>query len=376
MNPFDLPDADELPLFRDDAPGGRARFGRRDAARRAFEEFYVFVAVAERVEDVRPSDLLRIGRRHGVDLAEHFLAERAALYERYVEALAENVLSPPAEARLAEDRARLQGFAAALHLPAEEVHAAHGRAFGRLALRAVAGLHLDAAERSRLGWAQRALGLDAGVARAAYEALAREQLVLALARLLADGRFSAADAEDLARAQEALGATLPAELQSLAAQTRGTVSLPRSWALGFRLGSGEQLYAVVFGRWQRVLVGRLAAALGHGEEPRLEKQLAQLRRTARMGFPENALHGPVSVGRVAVTSRRLLLLPLGARRRVWPLAELRGVVAFAEGVLFYPAGRRHGVFAALDEQDAACVVNAARTAAARGEHSVRVSGPE
>lgn len=363
MNPFDLPDADELFEVR--------AFGPRHAgaARRAFAEFHALLAAAERVEDVRPADLVRIGHRHGVDLAEHFEAERASLYERYAEALLARVPPVSADVLPPEDRARLEAFAATLHLSAKAVRDAHGRLFGRIALRAVADLRLTEAERGRLYRLKHALGLDVGVARAAYEALAREQLVLRLARHAAAGALSDAAREDLARAQEALGVALPDELVHLATPITGEEPLPHSWAEGVRLHRDEVLYAVAFGQWWPAREDVLPCAVP-------AESLVSLRagHTGSLRFPEAALGRPLDVGRLLVTSERILLVPATRRRRAHALTDLQSALAFTNGVLLRFRSAR-AVFAECDAADLRAVFGALRLLTRRQRLQVRLESP-
>ena len=292
----------------------------RPPRRNAWVELHNLLAAATSPREFGPSDRERIGRRHGVDLAHAFLPERLAFYAAYLRhLLAGGDLT-------GEERAELAHVARTLGLEPAQLVPVHERAFGRVAVEAVADAQLSVEQRLLLYKLQHALGLDPALAGAAYDVLAADRLRALAVDALADGTVTDDEAAELDHAAASLSAPLPPDTAPALADGRARWTLragslpvlPHAYApLSYR--RGEKLHYVARVRYRRIRTVYL--------------------RTHKPGkpLPRVAL-GVVSEGTVAVTSARLAFVSPGGRRHYYPLAEVREVRPFEGGLLVVLGG--------------------------------------
>ena len=314
MGPFDL-------LRPEPAP----RFGK-PPDRNAFVELHNLIAAAETVDDFGPDDLDRISRRHGVDLAHAFLDERAVLYQRLLDdRLANGDLD-------AEDRRVLAHVARTLALTPANLRPAHERAFGNAVSEAVSDDCLDVEERLLLYKLQHLLGLDPRLADGAYDVLAREKLLVTVARVLCDGELSPAEEVEVERVRRGLSLDIPAPVATLLRNARvrwdtrhGELPVVDP---GVRLKTGETAhYTRPDACWRSVDSAQLrAASARHREALRTGK-------TERLQVPPTTLYGRSEAGRVVVTDRRLLLLRGGAAPDEYPHRTIVQTLRFENGTV-------------------------------------------
>ena len=320
MGPLDL-----LP------PEPAPRFGR-PSGWNAYVELHNLIAAAASIREFGPADLDRISRRHGVDLRAAFLPERVGLYERLLsDRLANGDLDEG-------DRAVLAHTAWTLHLSAADLKPAHERAFGKVVSEAVADDRLSVEERLLLYKLQHLLGLDPRLADGAYGVLARERVLLTVARTLCDGELSPDEAAEVDRAARELSVEIPERVVAMLEQaaTRWEArhgEMPRV-SVGLALEPGEVGHFVAHeARWQDVRTDRLAQFV---DADRLEDG-----RTEGLRMPQAALGARTDVGRVAVTNRRLVLVPARGLPEEHALASLVQIVRFSNGTAVRTRGDRY-----------------------------------
>ena len=278
------------------APAGRFA---TPPERNAYVELHNLIAAAESVDEFSPSDRGRISRRHGVDLTRAFRDERAAVYRAVLDhRLGDGDLD-------AEDRRVLGHIARTLALSAEDLRAAHERAFGKTAVAAVEDDGLSSEERLLLYKLQHVLGLDPDLADGAYGVIARERLLRVVARVLCDGELSADEEAEVRDTQRALGIAMPPDIEAMLSTARarwrvrrgvlGDVSVPVPTA------DGEAGRLVVEGSWCFVSELRLRHAVG--------EDTLHAGRTSGLAVPRRALRGRNRAGQIVLTTRRLVLAP-------------------------------------------------------------------
>jgi len=292
--------------------------------REAYVELHNLIAAAGRPDAFGPEDLVRIGRRHGVDLRRAFRQERLTLYATYLHHAAARGL-PEAE------RATLAHLARTLHLDAADLGPLHEHAFGRAVTDVLADNCLSVEERLLLYALQHALGLDPAAASAAYEAAARERLLVAVARALCDGALSPEEAEEIAALERALDVRVPERVAQMLAEASYGWRLRHgplpNVKVGVNLHRGEAGHFGVDGRWREVNYALLRVLLREHRERLHQGQTAGLR------IPEHALMGRKWFeGHIAVTSVRLALARPGGKPKDHGLRSLVGVERYANGV--------------------------------------------
>lgn len=336
MEPLDL-----LPYW-DDAALDAVLPPRKGRA--AYIELHNLIAAAAGSQEYGPDDLVRIGRRHGVDLREAFQTERLAIYAAHLHhALACGAFGEAEGAALAH-------LARTLHLDATVLRLLHEEAFGRTVSETVSDDGLSVEERLLLYTLQHTLGLDPAEADSAYEAAARERLLVTVARVLCDGELSPAEGKTIAALERALDVRVPGRVAALldeAAHRWHVLNgpLPRVDVLA-RLLPGEVGHFSTIGVWREVNYARLRGLL------RDHREKLHRGQTADLDVPEGAFLGRKwHEGRIEVTSRRIVLLRDGHKPVAHGLASLAGVELYLNGVrvsvkgarsLFLNAGRDNG----------------------------------
>ncbi len=326
MGPFDLLRSEPTP-----------RFGH-PPERNAYVELHNVIAAAASIQDFGPDDLARISHRHGVDLWTAFYPERLALYRGLLDdRLANGDLDD-------EDRTVLHHVADTLHLSAADLRPAHERAFGKAVTDAIADDCLSVEERLLLYKLQHLLGLDPRLADGAYEVLARERLLKAVAEALCDGALSPDEAAEVERLRDELGLEVPERVVVLLrrASARWEIrhgEMPTA-DVGLRLHPGETgHYVAQDARWQAVNGARLRQLV---DADRLQRG-----RTAGLRMPQVALAARTDVGHAILTSRRLVLVPAQGLPDEIALRSLVQTLRFSNGTLVRTKGDRR-VFLDLD----------------------------
>ena len=302
--------------------------------RNAYVELHNLIAAAERPSEFGPADRDRISERWGVDLASSFPAERLALYG----ALLDDALA--SGSRLTgEERALLAHVADTLALSAADLRPAHERAFAVAVEAAVADDALSDDERGLLYTLQHTLGFDPDVAGGAYDVFARRRLLAVVARALADGEVSPAEADEVDRACDALSVTVPEDLAGRLAEASARWQA-RNGALpevrvGLSLEAGEVGHVWSTGaEWQTVDGVRLRAESDDHRAALLSGRAAGLR------VPDTTLEGRAETGDVVLTSRRLLLRPAQGEPAEIPLGRVADALRFENGVVVRTTGNR------------------------------------
>ena len=320
MGPFDLLRPEPAPRF-----GG-------PPARNAFVELHNVIAAAESLGDFGPDDLDRISRQHDVDLHVEFFAERAALYRRLLDdRLANGDLD-------AEDRLILAHVARTLALSPTDLRADHERAFGRAVSEAVSDDCLDIEERLLLYKLQHLLGLDPRLADGAYSVLARERLLVTVARVLCDGALSPEEEAEVERVRTDLSLDVPEPVAEMlrAARRRWDVrhgEMPEVEA-EVTLLKGETAHIVVRGTWRNVDGASLkAVSMKHREALRTGM-------TQHLLVPKAVLFGRTELGRVLVTDRRVVLLPDRGVPDDYSHPSLVQTLRFENGIVLRTRGDR------------------------------------
>ena len=332
MGPLDLLAPEPDPLLGGPPP------------RNAYVELHNLIAAAERPSEFGPADRDRISERWGVDLASSFLAERLALYQAVLDdRLADGDLD-------GDDRDVVAHVAHTLGLSAADLRPAHERAFGVAVEAAVADNALSDSERGLLYTLQHTLGFDPDVAGGAYDVFARRRLLTVVARALADGEVTPAEADEIDRACEALSVTVPEDLAGRLADAAARWQA-RNGALpevrvGIALEPGEVGHVWSTGAtWQTVDGVRLRAASDDHRAALLSGRAAGLR------VPEMARRGRTDIGDVVVTDRRLVLLPARGGEVEHALRSLAAVFRFSNGVVVRTKGDRWTFLDAEGDED-------------------------
>ena len=324
MGPLDLLAPEPDPLLGGPPP------------RNAYVELHNPIAAAERPSEFGPADRDRISERWGVDLASSFLAERIALYQAVLDdRLADGDLD-------GDDRDVVAHVAHTLGLSAADLRPAHERAFGVAVEAAVADNALSDSERGLLYTLQHTLGFDPDVAGGAYDVFARRRLLTVVARALADGEVTPAEADEIDRACEALSVTVPEDLArrlaDAAARWQARNGALPEVRVGIALEPGEVGHVWSTGAtWQTVDGVRLRAASDDHRAALLSGRAAGLR------VPDTALEGAAEAGEVVLTSRRLLLRPAQGEPTGVPLGRLADALGFENGVVVRTTGNRRTV---------------------------------
>lgn len=319
MGPFDL-----LPPLAPDRRG-------REPDANAWIELHNLVVAAERLDELGDHHLDRIQRQRGVDLRDAFYDQRVDFYERYLDwSLEDNDFSDG-------NRALLGVLAPTLGLTSGDLRDSHRRAFGNIVHEALADDCLSVDERLLLYKLQHTLGLDPDLADGAFEVMARQRLLVTVARVLCDGELSPEEAAEVQKAQADLGVTVPDRVRHMldaAAvrwRSRHTTDVPMS--------SRETAQTVVPGLWREVNLSQVRKVFG---DPESREALAS-GDTFHYRLPAVALRGPRREGKVVVTSRRLLLDARGPEAKAYTHHAIRRVLRFSNGVLIELKGSR-GVF--------------------------------
>ncbi len=325
MGPFDL----LTPLPAD-------RRGREPEAN-AWIELHNVIVAAEHLDDFGPEAYDRIQRQRRVDLAQ-YEGRRVALYQRYLDwTLEDGDFSET-------NRALLAHVAETLNLGSGALYGVHERAFGTAVHHALADDCLSVDERLLLYKLQHTLGLDPDLASGAYEVMARQRLLVTVARVLCDGKLSPDEADEVERAQAEIGVNVPprvAEMLDEAAArwhalTTEPLSPPRSADKNkkARAASGARDSRIRFsvtGRWREVAVDRLLKAFGaSGDLDAFERG-----DTFHYRVPAVALRGIRAVGRADVTRDRLVLDAKAEAPKVYAAAILARALRYGNGVLVH-----------------------------------------
>jgi hypothetical protein len=301
--------------------------------REAYVELHNLIAAAEDVRAYGPDDLVRIGRRHGVDLRRAFHTERLALYAAHLRYVLARGAFGEAE------RAALAHLARTLHLDEPALRLLHEEAFGRAVSQAISNDGLSVEERLLLYTLQHTLGFEPAEADGAYEAAARERLLMAVARALCDGELSAEEAEAIEAMEQALDVRVPERVQALLdeAAHRWRVHhgpLPNV-DVGVTLRRGETGHFGTDGRWREVNYALLRVLLREHRD-RLHRG-----DTAGLRIPDYALMGRKwREGRIAVTSARLVLVRHREKPKDHGLVSVVGAERYANGVRISIKGGR------------------------------------
>lgn len=333
MGPLDL-------LSPEPAP----RWGR-PPEQNAYVELHNLIAAARSTAEFGPPDLQRISERHGVDLREAFLADRIDLYQRLLD---DRLVSGRFGA---DDRAALAHVARTLHLSADDLRPVHRRAFGLIVTQAVADDCLDAEERVLLLTLQHAIGLDPRLADGAYDVLARERLLLTVARTLCDGELSPDEAAEIEAVCRDLSVEVPERVRAMlgaaAARWEAVHGEMPTAHVGLRLLPGEVgHYAVRDARW-RAVNGAAVKMVTREHRDRMESG-----QTEGLRVPEAVLFGRTEIGQAVITSKRLVLLPAQGVPDDYSLVSLVQTLRFSNGVLIRTKGERR-VFLDLGEESGA-----------------------
>ena len=310
--------------------------------RDAFVELFNLIAAAESPHDFGPNDLRRIGRRHGVDLRTTFTGERRGLYAEYLDhCLGHDDLTD-------EDRAMLGHLARTLWLDPADLRVIHEQAFGRTVSSVLADDCLSVEERLLLYKLQHTLHLDPGEADEVYETMAREKLLVTVARALCDGELSAEEAEEIEALEEQLDVRVPERVEVMLDQAA------RRWRLRHgtlqptdvfvRLLPGEVGYFSTLGWWREVNYARLRVLLGQHRD--------KIHRgdTADLYIPQKAFLGrKPHDGHIEITNKRLVLLRGNDVPIKYHLTSLVGVERYSNGVRVSVKGDRTFVLNAGDD---------------------------
>lgn len=286
----------------------------------AFVELHNLIAAAETAADFGPADRDRIARERGVDLRTAFRDERVGVYARLFDG-ARGAFTPEAIRTLG-------AVARTLALSPADVCTLHAHAFGEAVEAALADDCLTVEERLHLHALQQTLGLDDATGAALVDGRARQHLFKAVARALCDGRLSPDEAAEVARATEALGVAIPAEIAAMLAAAaerweREAAPMP-DIGTDLRLVDGETVYALVAAAWTH----KRADALEHAFAGGVSESA-----TERLAFPWSRFMVPLTSGRVALTSARLLLLDDDRQTTRIALTDIVQALAFADALI-------------------------------------------
>ena len=336
MLPFNLLEYDE-PERIDRALGVQPKWN-------AWVELHNLIAAAESVHDYGSADVLRIGREYGVDLHEAFAAERRGLYATYLDYCLDN-------GDLAgHNRGFLAHLADTLRLFSSDLKPVHERAFGRTVSDVLSDDCVTLGERLLLYKLQHTLGLDADLADATYETMAREKLLTSVAHALCNGMLSPAERKEIEALEAEFGVKVPRQVEALleqAAQTWASHNgpLPRV-DVWFRLMPGEIGHYQTLGEWRRLNYARVRILLS--------AHRASLTRgeTEHLRIPSKAFYGKRYKGRLVVTNKRLILARENHEPFAYYLRSLGVVERYINGLrvglpdgrsLFLNAGRANRI---------------------------------
>ena len=320
------------------APKPAPRFGRAPEIN-AYVELHNLVAAAESTDEFGRDDLDRISRQHDVDLTVAFPDRRVRIYQEILDdRLADGDLD-------ADDRAVLAHVAHTLALAPSLLRPAHERAFGNAVTSAVSDDCLSVEERLLLYKLQHLLGLDAAIADAAYDVLARERLLKAVARVLCDGRLSPDEAAEVEAIRTDLSLDLPVRIQTMMdgaaerwAKENGDLEPVH---VHFDLHGDETAYYTNAGvTWTDVDATNFRKVFASSDY----RQLVARGETASLRMPDVALDGPRRRGRVTVTSKRLILLAERRGQQSVNLSSLVEARRFSNGVTARTGGGWHAFF--------------------------------
>ncbi|MEM1055989.1 MAG: hypothetical protein AAGI52_10720 [Bacteroidota bacterium] len=320
MGPFDLL-----------SPAPPDRRGR-EPERNAWVELHNLIVAAEHPDELGPQHIDRIRRQRAVDLASTYHDERVRLYTRFLDWSLED--GDFSEA----NRALLGVLARTLHLGSRDLEGAHERAFGNAVHHALADDCLDVDERLLLYKLQHTLGLDPHLADGAFEVLAREKLLLTVARALCDGELSPDEAQEVDEAQQNLGVTADTRIRQMldraaetwAARNGSLAKVPT----GLALRSTETGHIVVNAAWRRVDMDRLGAVYG---DP-ANREMLDAGETFHLRVPPAVLRDVKQTGRAIVTNKRLVLDARGRKAIGIRLDVLGRILRFQNGVLVETRG--------------------------------------
>ncbi|HEX8297746.1 MAG TPA: hypothetical protein VF594_01185, partial [Rubricoccaceae bacterium] len=322
------------------APLPPDHWGREPDAN-AFVELHNLVAAAESVYDIGPTDTDRIARERGVDLQTAFRDERVGLYVRLFEdAEAQGDLTP-------DGLHRLGHLARTLALTPADVRTVHTQAFGWTVERALADDCLTVEERLHLYALQQTLGLDPMQTAGTVQTAARQRLLVAVARVLCDGKLAPDEAAEVAQAVQALGIAVPTEVAAMlnraASAWEDARPLPRLPA-SVRLGEGESEHARLAARWAFKRADSLRDAFADG---------VSTAATALQLFPWDRFMAPLRQGDVVLTSARLVLLDAERATQYVPLKTVDEAIAFSDALVLRIANdARRIILTAGDETQA------------------------
>ena len=330
MGPFDL--------LYPDPPDRRGR----EPDRNAWVELHNVVVAADDLDELAPDHIARIRRQRGVDLGERFYAERLALYQRFLDwTLEDGDFSD-------RNRALLSALARTLDLRTPDLTGPHQRAFGNAVHGALADDCLSVDERLLLYKLQHTLGLDPALADGAFEVMARERLLVTVARVLCDGELSPEEAEEVERAQRDLGVSVTEGVARMldGAATRWRVQRGELAEVdtGLPLPAEERGHLVIPARWRAVNTPRLKSVFS---DPDSRKAL-HTGDTYHYRMPPVVLRGTRRTGKVVLTNKRFLLVPSGEAPRSHSHASLLRARRFSNGVLLDVKGDR-AVFIESDD---------------------------
>lgn len=306
----------------------------------AWVELHNLIAAAESVHDYGPSDVLRIGREYGLDLFQSFASERRGLYASYLDHCLDS-------GDLAEhERSFLAHLASTLNLSSRELQPIHERAFGRTVSDVLEDDCVTIEERLLLYKLQHTLGIDPSRADGAYEKMAREKLLVAVAHALCDGMLSRDEETEIRALQKEFGVELPEQVSDLLKRAKEAWNilngpLPRV-DTDIALLPDELAHFQTQGMWKRLNYARLRVLLSAHSE--------WLNRgdTNHLRVPSKALAGRWYDGRLIVTNKRLILAREHRESIMYNLAALGATERYINGLrvvitgdrsLFFNAGR-------------------------------------
>ena len=320
MGPFDL----LVPLPAD-------RRGR-EPERNAWIELHNVVVAAERLDEFGPEDYDRIQRQRRVDF-ERYLDERIALYRRFLDWTLED--GDFSEA----NRALLAHVAATLDLASGDLVGTHERAFGNAVHHALADDCLSVDEQLLLYKLQHTLGLDPDLASGAYEVMARQRLLVTVARVLCDGELTPEQAEEVETAQAELGVAVPQRVAEMLDQAAGRWrerhgARPEPPPVPTPEAAASRRHFATTGRWREVNTSRLEAIFG---DPDSRDALAS-GATFHYRVPPVVLRGVRAMGRIDISGDRLVLDARGVAPKAYSRASLARALRFANGVFVEQRG--------------------------------------
>ncbi|MEL6614744.1 MAG: hypothetical protein AAFQ43_03350 [Bacteroidota bacterium] len=349
MGPFDL-----LPPLAPDRRG-------REPEANAWIELHNLIVAAESLDELGDEHLDRIRRQRGVDLRDAYYDQRVDLYQAFLDwSLQDGDFSD-------DNRALLGRLAPTLGLTAPDLRDTHRRAFGNIVHEALADDCLSVDERLLLYKLQHTLGLDPDLADGAFEVMARQRLLVTVARVLCDGMLSPEEAREVEEAQASLGVTVPDRVRRMLdrAATRWRESArdrlndrhkaSKGKAKG-KKGKGKKSKkpkkakrskAAIPAVWRMVNTGRMKAVFS---DPESREALAS-GDVFHYRLPSVLLRGVRREGQIEVSPHRVLYSADRSPSNSYPPGAIRRVLRFSNGVMVDLKGDR-GVFAESDDDEA------------------------